>query len=230
MSSWKALSRLDWKCWVCLERWFGWSILRKSALLGHHLSLFINLTKILRPPEQRENAYQSQPHPSTPLIYTITAPQNPRNNDLRLKRQILLKKEILRKLLFTKIAKSKSGFENGIFLVSRNFFSWTLISKMGVKMNLMIITKNHAADSDIALYHIGFLTKLISKPNGRATAMPTAWELILQKCPFASWWRIHQFGFSHNMMRQTRVIETNSYFQKELFHYLHQYIEYILHQ
>ena len=76
LSSWKAMSRLDWKCLVCLERWFGWSILRKSALLGHHLSLFINLTKILRPPEQRENAYQSQPHPSTPLIYTITAPKN----------------------------------------------------------------------------------------------------------------------------------------------------------
>ena len=32
--------------------------------------------------------------------------------------------------------------------------------------------KNHAADSEIE-----FLTKSISKPNGRATAMPTAWEL-----------------------------------------------------
>ena len=44
---------------------------------------------------------------------------------------------------------------------------------MAVKMNLRIITKNHAADPEI-----GFLTKSISKPNGRATAMPTAWELI----------------------------------------------------
>ena len=43
---------------------------------------------------------------------------------------------------------------------------------MAVKMNLRIITKNHAADPEI-----GFLTKSISKPNGRATAMPTAWEL-----------------------------------------------------
>ena len=43
---------------------------------------------------------------------------------------------------------------------------------MGVKMNFRIITKNHAADPEI-----GFLTKSISKPNGRATAMPTAWEL-----------------------------------------------------
>ena len=43
---------------------------------------------------------------------------------------------------------------------------------MGVKMNLRIITKNHPADPEI-----GFPTKSISKLNGRATAMPTAWEL-----------------------------------------------------
>ena len=62
------------------------------------------------------------------------------------------------------------------FLVSRSFFAEILISKMGVKMNLRIITKNHAADPKI-----GFLIKSISKPNGRATAMPTAWELILDR-------------------------------------------------
>ena len=44
---------------------------------------------------------------------------------------------------------------------------------MGVEMNLRIITKNHAADPEI-----GFLTKSILKPYGRATAMPPAWELI----------------------------------------------------
>ena len=43
---------------------------------------------------------------------------------------------------------------------------------MGVKMNSRIIAKNHAADPEI-----GLLTKSISKPYGRATAMPTAWEL-----------------------------------------------------
>ena len=43
---------------------------------------------------------------------------------------------------------------------------------MGEKMNLRIITKNHAADPEI-----GFLTKSISKPNGRATVMPTALDL-----------------------------------------------------
>ena len=43
---------------------------------------------------------------------------------------------------------------------------------MAVKMNLTIITKNHAADPEI-----GFLAKSTSKPNGCATAMPTALEL-----------------------------------------------------
>ena len=43
---------------------------------------------------------------------------------------------------------------------------------MAVKMNLRIITKNHVADPEI-----GFLTKSISKPNGYAKTMPTAWEL-----------------------------------------------------
>ena len=43
---------------------------------------------------------------------------------------------------------------------------------MGLKMNLRIITKNRAADPEI-----GFLKKSISKPNDRATAMPTAWEI-----------------------------------------------------
>ena len=70
----------------------------------------------------------------------------------------------------------KSGFENKIFLVSRNFFSWVLIWKMGVKMNLRIITKNCAADQ-----LLGFLKKSISKPYCRATAMPPVWELTLFK-------------------------------------------------
>ena len=39
-------------------------------------------------------------------------------------------------------------------------------------MNLRIITKNHATNPEI-----GFLAKSISKSNGCATAMPTAWEL-----------------------------------------------------
>ena len=42
---------------------------------------------------------------------------------------------------------------------------------MGAKMNFKIITKNHAADPEI-----GFLTKSISKPYGRPTAMPPVWE------------------------------------------------------
>ena len=42
-------------------------------------------------------------------------------------------------------------------------------------MNLRIVIKNHAADSKIA-----FLVKSVSKPNGCAKAMPTAWELKSQ--------------------------------------------------
>ena len=45
---------------------------------------------------------------------------------------------------------------------------------MGVKRNLRLISKNYEADPEV-----GFLTKSISKPYGRATAMPTAWELRL---------------------------------------------------
>ena len=44
---------------------------------------------------------------------------------------------------------------------------------MSVKINLRIITKNHAADPEI-----GLLTKSISKPFGCATAMPSAWKLM----------------------------------------------------
>ena len=49
---------------------------------------------------------------------------------------------------------------------------------MAVKMNLRIKTKNHSADPEI-----GFLMKSISKPNGFATAMPTAWELKKEIAP-----------------------------------------------
>ena len=44
---------------------------------------------------------------------------------------------------------------------------------MGVKMNLRIKRKNHEADPEKE-----FLTKSISKPLGRATDMPTAWEFM----------------------------------------------------
>ena len=44
---------------------------------------------------------------------------------------------------------------------------------MDAKMYLRIITKNHAAYPEI-----GSLIKSISKPYGRATAMPPAWFLV----------------------------------------------------
>ena len=61
---------------------------------------------------------------------------------------------------------------------------------MGVKMNSRIITKNHTADPEI-----GFLTKSISKPNGRATAMPPAWELKLLRFLRHNQICLHKFRF-----------------------------------
>ena len=55
---------------------------------------------------------------------------------------------------------------------------------MGVKMNLRIQTKNHAADPEI-----GFFTKSICKPYGRIAAMPKARELILE----TSFWLTVEF-------------------------------------
>ena len=54
----------------------------------------------------------------------------------------------------------------------KEFFSRTLIPKMDLKIKLRIITKNHAAYSER-----GFLTKSISKPNGRVIAMPAVLKL-----------------------------------------------------
>ena len=54
---------------------------------------------------------------------------------------------------------------------------------MFTKIKLRIVTKNHVADQET-----GFLTKSISKPSDRATAMPPAWEL-----KFDNFWRVSPF-------------------------------------
>ena len=61
------------------------------------------------------------------------------------------------------------------FFWCEGIFSRILISKLDVKMNLSIITKNHAADPEI-----GFRTKSILKTY--AAAMPTVWELKILCC------------------------------------------------
>ena len=48
-----------------------------------------------------------------------------------------------------------------------------MISKMGVKMNRRIITKNHAAD-----LKIGSRQKIDSRAVGIHESHPAAWELI----------------------------------------------------
>ena len=69
------------------------------------------------------------------------------------------------------------GFENEFF-DAKEFFTWFLISKMSVKKNSRIITKNIAAGPEIE-----FLAKSISKSNGCVTAMPTALNLIWESEP-----------------------------------------------
>ena len=59
------------------------------------------------------------------------------------------------------------------FFGAKEFFRMNFDLKIGVKMNLRIITKNHETDPELR-----FLSKSISKPYGRATPMPPAWELI----------------------------------------------------
>ena len=55
----------------------------------------------------------------------------------------------------------------------KEVFLCILILKMGAKMNVRMIRKNHAADLEK-----GFPTKSILKSDPRTPAMPTAWELI----------------------------------------------------
>ena len=64
---------------------------------------------------------------------------------------------------------------------------------MAVKLNLRIIMKNHADP--------GEGDKIASKPYGRATAMPTAWEL--KKTIQASYFKIFIFvkGRFHFFLR-----------------------------
>ena len=54
----------------------------------------------------------------------------------------------------------------------KEFFLANFVSKMNVKMNLRIITKNHAADSKI-----GFLLKIVFRADWTHESNPTAWEL-----------------------------------------------------
>ena len=58
----------------------------------------------------------------------------------------------------------KSGFEKKVILAAKNFILEILISKMGIKMNLRIITKNYAADPEK-----GFLVKSIFRPFGHSS-------------------------------------------------------------
>ena len=62
--------------------------------------------------------------------------------------------------------------------IREKFFSWILISKIGVKMNFRILTKNHAADSKI-----GLPQKMDFRAARTHESNSTAWELNA-KCFF----------------------------------------------
>ena len=68
----------------------------------------------------------------------------------------------------------KSAFENQIFLVSRNFFSWIWISKMGVKM---IIQDNN--EKSWSWFKNNVPPKIDFRAVGTHESYPTAWELKL---------------------------------------------------
>ena len=59
-----------------------------------------------------------------------------------------------------------------LFSGVKDFFSCIMISKMGVKMSFMIITKNHATDSKIR-----FPQKIDFRADGTHESHPAAWEL-----------------------------------------------------
>ena len=80
-----------------------------------------------------------------------------------------------------------------LFSSVKEFFSCIMISKMGVKMSFMIITKNHATDSKIR-----FLQKIYSRAGGPHEFHPTAWDLDIYFCVFQKvqdfiWIRIPAF-------------------------------------
>ena len=94
---------------------------------------------------------------------------------------ILEVNHFFKRSLYHHIAVLKIGLWKWNFLVSRNFFSLILISEMDVKMNLRIITKNHAADSKI-----GSPLKIDFRADETRESHPIVWSRLkyFPKWPF----------------------------------------------
>ena len=92
----------------------------------------------------------------------------------------------------------------------QGFFSWILNSKIGVKINFRIITKNHTADPEKR-----FLTKSILKAYGRATAMPPAWELRIKidhtEVISVTSWKVKRIS-KYNNFEKTKFQKNCNYF------------------
>ena len=80
---------------------------------------------------------------------------------------------VMAEVFFTMLVNENQPLKMNFFFGFKVFFTRILISNIGVEINLMVMTKNNASDPEIE-----FLTKSISKPDGRATAIPTALRLI----------------------------------------------------
>ena len=94
----------------------------------------------------------------------------------------------------------KSSFENEIFLMSR-IFSYILISKMNKKMNLKIITKNHADD-----WKIGSPLKIDFRADRTHQSNPTAWDLIMNQLII----------FSYKLSKKMTIYFYKNYYSKKL--------------
>ena len=68
----------------------------------------------------------------------------------------------------------KIGLRKCFFFRCQGIFYMNFDFKNGCENEFKDNNKNNGADPEI-----GYLTKSISKLNGYATAMPTAWELVI---------------------------------------------------
>ena len=86
------------------------------------------------------------------------------------------------------------------FFWCQGIFFDNLISKMGVKMNFRIITKNHEDDSKI-----GFSPKIDFRADGSQESHPTTWVLTrLKTIKIVA--KVYYSIFSHKWMVHTELV------------------------
>ena len=81
-------------------------------------------------------------------------------------------------------------------------------------MNLRLMTKHHAADLEI-----GFLTKSILKPYGRAAAMPTARELKTEISSFIKIFIIVYFNLKYCVVQNVQNLDSRNNTGRSCYHW-----------